>query len=273
MRVFIIICVLTLLTGCETGTGPFGQNYMQIAPENVSKDIIPLKKWQMPQYYQSRQIETDIASLRARGFIILGSSSFRDKEYSFAQAANHALTIGATHIIYSQNVTGMEISKGGDTDGKVKFIPAGLMGFAAAAPPLSKIDINKIVTSGSSNNNTQIYYNGTYYNQPDYPVSFFDFKTYFTAKRQRYENYFGLTLGDYDGTGAIITDIKSGSVGDQLRLKKMDVITNINETPVATRAGALDILFEINDPGTTISLFITRNDEQFITVIPPIFEN
>ncbi len=269
MRKVFQIIILLLLTACQTGTGQIGENYTSYVTGNEFNQIEKLKKWQTPTYYYSAALKRDVEHVVARGYIVLGSSRFSDTAFSLGHAANQAVKIGATHVIYGEadNFTGQSKINSNQHNYPV----AGLLGFASA-PPLSGIDIDNIMTGGNSNNSST--YQQYYYDNGSPSLGIIrHFESYFFAKSINHYVDFGLSIEDYAEAGAKITNVREGSVSDALGLQKNDIITAINGQEISDSAHAAGILENIDELSEQTSLFITRNGGQSIAIIPAVFEN
>ncbi len=263
MKFLSLIAVFLCLASCSVGTGEIGKNYVAAAPLSPAGDYTKLKKWQTPAYYMSNSLESDIRNLRSRGYVILGSSRFVDTGFSFGHAANQAMKVGATHVIY------------GEVDEWVNMTRATpsplLMGFAAA-PPLSGVDIDKIITSGSGNSNQSSYdYQDYYYDTPGVVLVPRNFESYFFSKSVDHRVDFGLSLNEADALGVIITAIRTGSMSETLGLRTGDIITQINGYSIASVSEAMDILAATDELSAQTSFFITRDGIESIAIVPPVF--
>lgn len=269
MKNFFQIIILLMLTACQTGTGQIGANYTPYVTGTEFTQIEKLKKWQTPTYYYSTAPERDIERVVARGYVILGTSRFSDTAFSLGHAANQAVKIGATHIIYGEAGNFTDQSK--INSNQHNYPVAGLLGFASA-PPLSGIDIDNIMT-GSNSNNSYTYQQYYYDNGSPNLGIIHHFESYFFAKSVDHHLDFGLSIEDYADEGAKITSVKEGSVSDALGLQKNDIITAINGQEIRDSEHAADIIENIDELSEQTSLFITRNGDQSIAVIPAIFGN
>ncbi len=268
MKKFIQISLFLLLTGCQTGTGQLGTNYVSMAPSAPQVEIAKLKKWQGPNYYYSNALTQDLDNISARAFVILGSSHFRDTAFAFGHASNQAIKIGATHVIISES--GKELDILGSIEHLSGYPAATLMGFAAA-PPLSGINIDNIMTSGNNNNNNSYNYQDYYYDSPNYPEIMRDFECYFFARPAGYKNYFGLSLSNTQNQDGVMIDaIAERSVSDILNLRQGDVITAVNDQDITNVSQVMEILANVHELTEPTSLFVKRYEGEFIAVVPPV---
>jgi hypothetical protein len=175
-----------------------------------------------------------------------------------------------THIIYGEAANFTDQS---NLSPEQHYYPvAALLGFASA-PPLSGIDIESVMTSGSSNNNSysyqQYYYDSA---SPDIGI-IRHFESYFFARSINYHVDFGLSIQDYKDAGTQITNVSGGSISDTLGLQKNDIIIAINGQEIRNSKHAAGILENIDEISKQTSLFITRIGDQSIAVIPAVIGN
>jgi len=149
-RLFIIF-IFTSLTGCATS------GYQQFYNSYVDVNTLPgpelIKEGQEPQVYGTDDFERDIRILRAKKYVVIGSSSFNGGYEDMKNAQAQAERIGATIVLINSQYTNTQ------TTTSTLFLPDNKTTYHSGSANAYSIYNNSYGGYGSVNTNAT--YSGT----------------------------------------------------------------------------------------------------------------
>ncbi|MCC3860023.1 hypothetical protein [Pseudemcibacter aquimaris] len=118
VRLFLSLSFLVLLTACYGGRQ---ENYYQSYVDAAASDnLVALNQGDKPEVIFSENIEADKEKYKAQGFVIVGESSFENREQyrsikrkhdsHVARAVGQAMRVSATHVLYNRTKVNEYIS-------------------------------------------------------------------------------------------------------------------------------------------------------------------
>ncbi len=253
-----LLAVVFLLGGCATSG--YQQFYQQYVDVKSLSDLEVLQPGEEPKIYGTDNFDRDIATLRAKRYIMIGSSSFNGGYEDTKNAVVQAKRIGATIVLTNAQYTNTQTSTAS------LFLP----------------------------NNQTTYHSGTVYGGGMLGGYSGTSTTYgstvvpYTVNQRRYDQNavylvktnqkmrFGIGVADLTpekrtelgrNTGALIDVVIEDTPAFNSNVLAGDILISIDGNNVTNAEHALKLLNEVNETALTSVFTVIRNGkEQQITV-------
>lgn len=251
-KILLLICSVVVVTGCATNG--YNKFYSPVVDARTLSDVEILQEEQEPKIFGTDDFNRDISILRAKGYIVVGESSFNGGLESVSHASDQAKEVGATVVLVKSEYTNTQ------TINSALFVPNNQTTYYSG----SVYGGGKL--GGYSGMSTT--YDTTVIPYTSYQRRYDQNAIYFVKSNKKYK--FGLIIDDLSpelrnrlerNTGALISIVVENTPAFYANVIPGDVLIAVDGVEVRNAENASYILGQVNST-TSSTLTIIRNMQE-----------